>query len=169
MGSFLSLHVQSEDLPAVVQLVQSNLPSGLTAYLTLHQGWVSLWHEWLEAEEDWTAINTLLASLSRLGRAAAFLVLENEELWFTLADNGAPSYRYPAEMDGASWSSPAPLDLDTELLAAALAVQPRTSGVTVLAGLLGLSADYATVGFDDWLELDEESELPEEILVLEGQ
>jgi hypothetical protein len=45
--------------------------------------------------------------------------------------------------------------------------QPKTAAVRALAGLLGLFPDHAVVGFGDLLTMDEESELPEDVWILE--
>jgi len=105
---------------------------------------------------------------SRLGRAAAFAVYEDEALCWGLAEGGRILYRYCEGVEGEPRTDGRlPDDLDAAAVAAAQAGEPKTAAARALAGMLGLFPDHAVVGFGDLLELDEASELPEDVWIFE--
>ncbi len=142
---------------------------GLALYVLPDPPWYSLYDEALEADEDTARLWQELTAASRLGRAAAFAVYEDEAMCWGLAGDGRILYRYcegvEGEPEGARGELPA--YLDAAAVAAAQAGEPKTAAVRALAGILGLFPDHAVVGFGDLLELDEESDLPADVWVLE--
>ncbi|GLV49165.1 hypothetical protein TJA_22670 [Thermus sp. LT1-2-5] len=160
--SFLSFHVEAPP-ERVVAWAQDNT-GGAGVYVVPDTPWVSLYHEALEAEEDPKAIKAFLEALSRLGRALAFLVLNEEDLLFLLAEGGkgVAELRRGPELGEALFGPEALLPLLQEA-----ARMPPQSAVQALAAHLGLHPDHALLGFWDLLEAEEEGGLPEEVVYLE--
>jgi len=162
--SFVNLHVRTDDASAVSALAEELRTPGLALYVVPSGGWYSLYDERLEADEDQEALVAALLRASRLGRAAAFVVLEDESLFWALAEAGRLLYSYQSD---SGERQGAPAELDPAAVAAAEAGEPKTASVRALAQMLGLEPDHAVVGFGDLLEMDEESELPEEVWIFE--
>nr|WP_267962764.1 hypothetical protein [Thermus hydrothermalis] len=137
---------------------------GAGVYLVPDPPWVSLYHEALEAEEDPEAIRAFLKALSGLGPALAFMVLNEEDLLFLLAEGGevVAELRRGPEL-GEALSAPEAL---LPLLEEARRMPP-TGAVQALAARFGLHPDHALLGFGDLLEAEEEEGLPEEVVYLE--
>ena len=169
MRNFVSLHVRTQDASAVRALAQALRTPGLTLYVVPDTPWYSLYDEGLEAGEDPEALLRALLEASRLGRAAVFWVQEDEGLFWALAEGGRVLYRSAAGMEDRpdAREGALPADLDPAAVAAAEKGQPKTAAARALGALLGLHPDHAVVGFGDFLELDEESALPEEVWILE--
>jgi len=166
--SFVNLHVRTEDASGVRALAEQLRTPGLTLYVVPDAPWFSLYDEAGEAGEDPAALREALLAASRLGTAAAFMVLEDETLLWALAAGGKLLYQYQEDEAGSSRRRGAlPAGLDPQTVAAAEAGQPKSASVRALAQLLGLHGDHAVVGFGDLLEMDEESELPEEVWIFE--
>ncbi|GAA6763077.1 MULTISPECIES: hypothetical protein [Thermus] len=160
--SFLSFHVKAplEEVAAWA----GGRTQGAGVYLVPDPPWVSLYHEALEAEEDPEAIRAFLKALSGLGPALAFMVLNEEDLLFLLAEGGevVAELRRGPEL-GEALSAPEAL---LPLLEEARRMPP-TGAVQALAARFGLHPDHALLGFGDLLEAEEEEGLPEEVVYLE--
>lgn len=169
MRSFTNLHVRTQDADAVRALAEEIRTPGLALYVVPDPPWYSLYDERLEADEDVGGLWTALERASRLGRAVAFAVFEDEALCWGLGEDGRVRYRYCEGVEGAPEGARGalPPDLDAAAVAAAQAGEPKTAAVRALAGMLGLFPDHAVVGFGDLLELDEEGGLPEDVWTLE--
>jgi len=165
--SFVNLHVRTDDASAISALAEELRTPGLALYVVPAGGWYSLYDERLEADEDRQALVAALLRASQLGRAAAFMVLEDEALFWALAEAGRLVYSCTSDPDGEERRGSLPPDLDPAAVAAAEAGEPKTASVRALAQMLGLEPDHAVVGFGDLLEMDEESELPEEVWIFE--
>lgn len=198
MRSFLSFHVKPAEpfeghLEGVVKLVRPWLGGeGLGAYLVPDAPWASLYLEALEAQEDPKEVLAFLLELSQLGEAAAFMVLNEEDLLFAQAEGGELKALLARgeEVGVPLWSSPKGEAPQEGLLDAfqkgepprghvlhqvafghgqgSLEVPP-VAAVMRAAGVLGIHPDHAALGFLDLLEMDEEEGLPEEVLYLEGR
>jgi len=166
--SFVNLHVRTNDAGAVGTLAEELRTPGLTAYVAPANGWFSLYDEALEADEDHERLLAALLRASRLGLAAAFMVLEDEALFWALAENGELRYSSEAGPEGGTRRGE-PAGLDPAALAAAEAGEPKTASVRALAQMLGIEPDHAVIGFGDLLEMDEESELPEQVWIFEDE
>ncbi|WP_457637117.1 hypothetical protein [Oceanithermus sp.] len=167
MRSFVNLHVRTDDAGAVSALAEELRTPGLVLYVVPADGWYSLYDERLEADEDREALIAALLRASRLGRAAAFMVLEDESLFWALAEGEKLIYSASSDPEGEERQGSPPADFQPAAIAAAEAGEPKTASVRALARMLGLEPDHAVVGFGDLLEMDEEGELPEEVWVLE--
>ncbi len=167
--NFVNLHVRTDDASAVSALAEELRTPGLTLYAVPTGEWFSLYDERLEADEDQEALTAALLRASDLGRTAAFMVLEDEVLFWALAEAGELLYSYQSGLGDAATrrQGELPDDLDQTAVAAAEAGEPKTASVRALAQMLGLEPDHAVVGFGDLLEMDEESELPEEVWIFE--
>jgi len=167
--SFTNLQVRTQDANAVRALAEELRTPGLALYVVPDPPWYGLYDERLEADEDVGGLWAALERASRLGRAVAFAVYEDEALYWGLAEGGRILYRY---CEGAEDAPPVadgrlPDDLDAAAVAAAQAGEPKTAAARALAGMLGLFPDHAVVGFGDLLEMDEASELPEDVWIFE--
>jgi len=167
--SFTNLQVRTQDADAVRALAEEIRTPGLTLYLAPDPPWYGLYDERLEADEDVGRLWDALERASRLGRAAAFAVYEDEGLCWGLAEDGRIRYRFCEGVEGEPGGARGalPPDLDAAAVAAAERGAPKTAAVRALAGMLNLFPDHAVIGFGDLLELDEASELPEDVLIFE--
>jgi len=163
--SFANLHVRTANANAVSALAEELRSPGLALYVVPSGGWYSLYDERLEADEDREALTAALLRASQLGPAVAFLVLEDEILFWALAEAGELLHSYRSDTGDRQGALPAGLDPAT--VAAAEAGEPKTASVRALAQMLGLEPDHAVVGFGDLLEIDEEGELPAEVWIFE--
>ncbi len=170
MRSFVNLHVRSGDADAARRLVGKLRSEGLASYAVMAEPWLSVYDEALEAEEDPSLLNAALQEASRLGRAAAFMVHEDEDLYWALAEEGKLLYAYQAEAGAAPRRRGAPPPwLDEEAVRLAEEGQPKSASVRALAALLEIEPEHALVGFADLLQADEESELSEEVWIFEDE
>lgn len=160
--SFLSFHVEAP--PERVVAWAQGETRGAGVYVVPDSPWVSLYHEALEADEDPKAIGAFLEALSHLGPALAFMVLNEEDLLFLMAEEGkgVAELRRGPEL-GEALSGPEAL---LPLLQGA-ARMPPLNAVQALAAHFGLHPDHALLGFLDLLEAEEEGGLPEEVVYLE--
>jgi len=167
--SFVNLHVRTKSADEVASLAERLRTPGLTLYVVSDGQWFSLYDEALEAGESRPDLLAALEQAAVLGRAVAFMVMEDEQLFWALADDGRVVYQAAAGPEEAWRSGRLPADLDPHAVAAAEAGEPKTASVRALAQMLGLEPDHAVIGFGDLLEMDEESELPEEVWIFEDE
>ena len=162
MRSLLSFHVEAP-LEAVAAWAKRRT-GGAGVYLVPDPPWTSLYHEALEAGEDPAAIRAFLRELSHLGRALAFMVLNEEDLLFLLAEGGGEKavLQKGPELGEALQAPP-----DLLPLLQRASAMPALSAVQALAARFGLHPDHALLGFLDLLEAEEEEGLPEEVVYLE--
>lgn len=165
--SFVNLHVRTKNADEVASLAEQLRTPGLTLYVVPDEPWFSLYDEGLEADESRRDLLTALEQASLLGRAATFMVMEDEQLFWALADGGKIVYRSAVGPEETWKRGMLPSDLDEVAVAAAEVGEPKTASVRALARMLGLEPDHAVTGFGDLLEMDEENQLPETVWVFE--